>query len=157
MQNFFISKNIYLEELKSFIQLFFNEYRNDDELYSVKILMKNSRTYYLLLSENITVEMLQKLLIYLYQSKEITQREPILEAYFTTNHLQSKFYHIAEDFYCLNSNQELFKWIEVDFIQQKNKVQPTFEIPSFPKPLHEMENLDSSIEIKKTWWKFWKN
>ena len=156
MTSYIYLKNFSLETIKSITQDYFNTNYPENTNLTAEILMKNSRTYFILFNEKLAQEELIDWLNVFYENITPNERQIILEAYQEINQIEYKYYLINNDFYAINSKQEAFKIEDIETLVSTPNQNIEFSRTDIPKKgIHSLAIF--SKEIPKTkWWKFWK-
>lgn len=156
MTSYIYLKNFSLETIKSITQDYFNTNYPEDTNLTAEILMKNSRTYFILFNEKLAQEELINWLNIFYENILPNERQIILEAYQEINQIEYKYYLINDEFYAINSKEEDFKIEDKETLVLISDQSVEFSKTDIPeKGIHSLAIF--SKEIPKTkWWQFWK-
>jgi len=153
--NYIYLKNFYLDDIIQLTQQHINDYYNDNSLLSVEVLMKNSRTYFLQFNQELTKDDVLNWLNLFKQNMPINDRLITLEGYFTNKSVDYKIYLLNQQFYAINSTNDLYKidhLNQLNLIENSNSTYSSTEIPS--KNIHSLAVIKRELP-KKKWWKFW--
>ena len=153
--NYIYLKNFYLDDIIQLTQQHINDYYNDNSLLSVEVLMKNSRTYFLRFNQELTKDDVLNWLNLFKQNMPINDRLITLEGYFTNKSVDYKIYLLNQQFYAINSTNDLYKidhLNQLNLIENSNSTYSSTEIPS--KNIHSLAVIKRELP-KKKWWKFW--
>lgn len=155
MSSYIFIKNFYLENIQQITQEQFNTNYEESSHLQAKILMKNSRSHYIVFNEDLAPEELIDWMNIFHTNITETTRNTIIEGYQTIQGIDYKIYYIQNDLYAINSNQQSYKIEDLEeFILLENQDVNFIknEIPT--KNLHEMAVIKHFVAQKK-WWKFW--
>lgn len=155
MSSYIFIKNFYLEEIQKIAQEHFNTNYEESSHLEAKILMKNSRSHYIVFNEDLAPEELIEWMNIFHTNITETTRDTIIEGYQSVNTIEFKFYYINDDLFAINSNNQSYKiedleelvLLDYPLIEYKKS-----EIKT--NTLHEMAIIKHFVP-KKKWWKFW--
>lgn len=155
MSSYIFIKNFYFEEIQQLAQEQFNTNYDESSLLEAKILMKNSRSHYIVFNEDLAQEELIDWMNLFHLNMSNTTRETIIEGFQAINNVDYKVYYINDDLYAIDSNNQSYKIEDLEefvSLEDQNINFIKTEIPS--KNIHEMAIIKHFVP-KKKWWKFW--
>lgn len=156
MTSYIYLKNYSLDAIKTIIHNYLNSNYPENTTLSIEILMKNSRTYFIRFNEKLAQEELIDWIYSFYENITPTERQIILEAYQEINQIEYKYYLVNDDFYAINSNQEVFKIEDIETLVSIPNQNIEFSKTDIPeKGIHSLVVISKQIP-KTKWWKFWK-
>ncbi len=155
MTSYIYLKNYSLDTIKTITQEYLNTNYPENTALTAEILMKNSRTYFIRFNEQLAQEEFIDWLNNFYQNVATNERQIILEAYQDIHQMEYKYYLVDDEFYAINSNQEVFKIEDYETLVSIPNPNIEFiktEIPT--KNIHSLAII-SREKPKSKWWKIW--